>query len=65
LLVGGGILGATDMLTTDISLYTQRGDLGLAIAFAIILLLIVFGINLTIMLAKKAKILLTFGRSPQ
>ncbi len=65
LLVGGGILGTTDMLTTDISLYTQRGDLGLAIAFAIILLLIVFGINLTIMFAKKAKILLTFGRSPQ
>jgi tungstate transport system permease protein len=65
LLVGGGILGTTDILTTDISLYTQRGDLGLAIAFAVILLLIVFGINLTIMLAKKAKILLTFGKSPQ
>lgn len=65
LLVGGGILGTTDVLTTDISLYTQRGDLGLAIAFGIILLLIVFGINLIIMLAKKARILLTFGRSPQ
>jgi tungstate transport system permease protein len=65
LLVGGGILGTTDILTTDISLYTQRGDLGLAIAFAVILLLIVFGINLTIMLAKKARILFTFGRSPQ
>jgi len=65
LLVGGGILGTTDILTTDISLYTQRGDLGLAIAFAVVLLLIVFGINLTIMLAKKARILFTFGRSPQ
>jgi len=65
LLVGGGILGKTDVLTTDISLYTQRGDLSLAIAFAIILLLIVFGITLTIMLAKKARMLLTFGRSPQ
>ncbi len=65
LLVGGGILGSTDMLTTDISLYTQRGDLGLAIAFAIILLLVVFGINLIIIIARNAKILATFGRSPQ
>ena len=53
LLVGGGILGTTDVFTTDISLYTQRGDLGLAIALAVILLLIVFGINLTIISLKK------------
>ena len=65
LLVGGGILGKTDVLTTDISLHTQRGDLGMAIALAVILLLIVFGINLTIVLAKKARILFTLGRSPQ
>ncbi len=65
LLVGGGILGTTDVLTTDISLYTQRGDLGLAIAFAIVLLLIVFGINLMIILARHPKILAIFGRSPQ
>ena len=65
LLVGGGIVGYTDVLTTDISLYTQRGDLGMAIALAVILLLIVFGINLTIVIARKARILLTFGKSPQ
>jgi len=68
LLVGGGILGTTDVLTTDISLYTQRGGpdgLSMAIALAVILLVIVFGINLAIVLARKAKILLTFGRSPQ
>jgi len=65
LLVGGGILGKTDVLTTDISLHTQRGDLGMAIALAVILLLIVFGINLAIVLAKKARILFTLGRSPQ
>lgn len=68
LLVGGGILGTTDVLTTDISLYTQRGGpegLAMAIALAVILLLIVFGINLGIVLARKARILFTFGRSPQ
>ena len=65
LLVGGGIVGYTDVHTTDISLYTQRGDLGMAIALAVILLLIVFGINLTIVIARKARILLTFGKSPQ
>lgn len=65
LLVGGGILGTTDVLTTDISLYTQRGDLGFAIAFSIILLLIVFGINSVVILAKNPKILAVFGRSPQ
>jgi tungstate transport system permease protein len=65
LLVGGGILGTTDVLTTDISLYTQRGDLGFAIAFSIILLLIVFGINSTVILARNPKILALFGRSPQ
>lgn len=65
LLVGGGILGTTDVLTTDISLYTQRGDLGLAIAFSIILLLIVFSINLAVIIARHPKVLTTFGRSPQ
>lgn len=65
LLVGGGILGTTDVLTTDISLYSQRGDLGFAIAFSIILLLIVFGINLIVIIAGNPKILTILGRSPQ
>jgi tungstate transport system permease protein len=65
LLVGGGILGTTDVLTTDISLYTQRGDLGFAIAFSIILLLIVFGINSMVIVARNPKVLAIIGRSPQ
>lgn len=65
LLVGGGILGTTDVLTTDISLYTQRGQLEFAIAFSIALLLIVFGINLVIILARNPKILTILGRSSQ
>jgi tungstate transport system permease protein len=65
LLVGGGILGTTDVLTTDISLYTQRGDLGFAIAFSIVLLLIVFGINLMVIIARNPKVLVILGRSPQ
>jgi len=65
LLVGGNIAGLTDVLTTDISKYTQRGDFSYAIALAIILLVIVFGINLIIVSARKVKILLTLGRMPQ
>jgi tungstate transport system permease protein len=68
LLVGGNLAGLTDVLTTDISMYTNRArpdDLAMAIALAIILLLIVFGINLIIIGARKVKILSTFGRMPQ
>lgn len=65
LLVGGGILGTTDVLTTDISLYTQRGDLGFAIGFSIILLLIVFGVNLMVIIPRNPRVLAIFGRSPQ
>lgn len=67
LLVGGNIAGLTDVLTTDISKYTQRGgsDLAYAIALSIILMAIVFGINLIIIIARNPKVLATFGRSPQ
>ncbi len=65
LLVGGNIAGLTDVLTTDISMYTQRGDLALAIALSIILLVIVFAINLIIILARNPRVLFTLGRSPQ
>jgi tungstate transport system permease protein len=65
LLVGGNIAGLTDVLTTAISRYTARGDLDLAIALGIILMVIVFGINMTVIAARKAKILFTWGRSPQ
>ena len=65
LLVGGNIAGLTDVLTTDISKFTQRGDLALAIALSIILLAIVFGINLIIIIARNPKVLAILGRSPQ
>jgi tungstate transport system permease protein len=66
LLVGGSIMGSgnnTAVLTTAISFYTQRGELGYAIALGIILMLIIFGINLIIITARKAKMLFTLGRS--
>ncbi len=67
LLVGGNIAGLTDVLTTAISRYTARGgdDLNLAIALGILLMAIVFGINMIVIAARKAKFLLTLGRSPQ
>lgn len=65
LLVGGNIAGLTDVLTTAISRYTARGELDLAIALGILLMLIVFGINIIIITAREAKMLLTLGKSPQ
>ncbi len=69
LIVGGNIVGAgarsTDVLTTDISTLTARGDFGSAIALAIILLLLVFGINLIVYLARNPRILRLWGRMPQ
>ena len=65
LLVGGNIAGLTDVLTTAISRYTQSGDLGLAIALGIILMLVVFLINMLVIMARKAKWLLTIWKSPQ
>ena len=65
LLVGGNIAGLTDVLTTAISRYTQTGDLGLAIALGIILMVIVFTVNIIIIAARKAKFLFALWRSPQ
>jgi tungstate transport system permease protein len=65
LLVGGNIAGLTDVLTTAISRYTARGDLDLAIALGIMLMAFVFAINVVVIAARKAKFLLTLGRSPQ
>jgi len=48
ILVGGGIVGWTQVLTTGIELETARGNLDVAIALGIILLILVFGINLTV-----------------
>jgi tungstate transport system permease protein len=65
LLVGGNIAGLTDVLTTAISRYTARGELDLAIALGIILVVIVFLINTIVIMARKAKWLLTVWRFPQ
>lgn len=67
LLVGGNIAGTglrTDVLTTAISRYTQRGDIGFALALGIILMIIVFTINLALIIARKVKMLYTLWRSP-
>lgn len=53
ILVGGGIVGWTEVLTTGIELETARGNLEIAIALGIILLAIVFGINLAVSLIQR------------
>jgi tungstate transport system permease protein len=61
LLVGGNIAGTgarTDVLTTAISRYVQQGKFDLAIALGLILMLLVIAINMTIIVARKAKMLL-------
>ena len=65
LMAGGNLAGFTDVLTTDISNLTSRGDFSTAIALAIILLAIVFGINLIIVVARNPRILFILGRMPQ
>lgn len=65
LMVGGNLAGFTDVLTTDISTLTARAEFATAIALAIILLAIVFGINLMIVIAKNPKMLFTWGKMPQ
>ena len=62
LMVGGNIAGLTDVLTTAISRYTARGELDLAIALGIILMVIVFLINAVVIMARKAKWLITIWR---
>lgn len=62
LMVGGNIAGLTDVLTTAVSRYTARGELDLAIALGIILMVIVFLINAVVIMARKAKWLVTIWR---
>jgi tungstate transport system permease protein len=52
-------INRTDVLTTAISRYTQQGQFDLAIALGIILMLLVIAINMAVIVAQKAKILLT------
>lgn len=53
LMVGGNIRGVTRVLTTTIALEATRGEIALSIALAIILLLIVFGVSLTVNLLQR------------
>jgi len=55
ILVGGGIVGWTEVLTTGIELETARGNLEVAIALGIILLTLVFGINLAVSFFQRRK----------
>jgi len=55
ILVGGGIVGLTEVLTTGIELETSRGNLEIAIALGIILLILVFGINLAVNLFQRRR----------
>lgn len=48
LMVGGNIRGVTRMLTTYIALETNRGEVAIGIAFAVILLTIVAAVNLSV-----------------
>jgi tungstate transport system permease protein len=45
MMVGGNIKGQTRTLTTAMVLETGKGEFGIAIALAILLLTLVFGIN--------------------
>jgi tungstate transport system permease protein len=65
LMVGGNLAGFTDVLTTATSSFTARGDFSTAIALSIILLVIVFGINSLIVIARNPRVLFTLGRMPQ
>jgi len=48
LMVGGNITNLTEVLTTAVSRHTQIGDVEVAIALSIILLIVVFGITITV-----------------
>jgi tungstate transport system permease protein len=65
LMVGGNMAGFTDVLTTATSSFTARGDFSTAIALSIILLVIVFGINSIIVIARNPRVLFALGRMPQ
>ncbi len=53
MVVGGNIEGFTRVMTTAIALETSKGDLPLALALGMVLLLIVLGLNAVIALLKR------------
>ena len=54
-LVGGSILGETRVLTTSIAIWTNFGNFSLAMAYGIILMLIVIVLALTVSLIERIK----------
>jgi tungstate transport system permease protein len=67
LLVGGNIRGGgnrTDVMTTAISRDTAIGDIGLAIALGILLVIILFTINMIVVLLRKANVLVELAKGP-
>jgi tungstate transport system permease protein len=54
-LVGGSILGETRVLTTSIAIWTNFGDFSLAIAYGVILMVIVLALALTVSLIERIK----------
>ena len=52
-MVGGNLIGETRVLTTAAVLATSRGQFALAIAFGLVLLLLAFLVNMTVMLAQR------------
>jgi tungstate transport system permease protein len=67
LIVGGNIRGGgirTDVLTTSISRDTAIGELGLAIALGILLVLILFTINIIVVVLRKASYLVELAKGP-
>jgi len=67
LLVGGNIAGGgyrTDVLTTAISVYTQQGKLGLAVALGIFLMIIVFIVNILMVAVRNAPAIMAFVNLP-
>jgi tungstate transport system permease protein len=67
LLVGGNIAGGgnrTDVLTTAISRNTAIGEIGLAVAQGILLMIIVFTVNITVVLFRKVNYIVELAKPP-
>lgn len=67
LLVGGNIAGGgnrTDVMTTAISRYVQIGDIGLAVALGILLVIILFAINLIVVVLRRVNYLVELAKGP-
>jgi ABC-type tungstate transport system substrate-binding protein len=56
MIVGGNIDGVTRVITTTIALETSKGDLPLALALGIVLLMLVGLINAGIAVAQRAQV---------